>query len=129
MKNAFRILFCLLITIGSYSALAQTRITISQALDGWISNCEKDVVSAADAMPEAKYSYVPTAGEFTGARTFAEQIKHLAANKYRMARACSDRRPRLIRRPRPDPKLSDQSLKSLTTSRARSLRCTDPPRP
>ena len=82
MKNTFRILSCLLITIFSYSALAQTRITISQALDYWISNCEKEVVSAADAMPEAKYSYAPTAGEFTGARTFAEQIKHLAASNF-----------------------------------------------
>ena len=85
MKNAFRILSCLLITVTSYSALAQARITISQALDYWISKCEKDVVSAADAMPEAKYFFVPAAGEFTGTRTFAEQIKHLAANNYRMA--------------------------------------------
>lgn len=85
MKNAFRILSCLLITVGSYSALAQARITISQALDYWISNCEKDVVSAAGAMPEAKYTFAPTAGEFTGARTFSDQIKHLAANNYRMA--------------------------------------------
>jgi hypothetical protein len=85
MKNAFRILSCLLITVSSYSTLAQARITISQALDYWISNCEKDVVSAADAMPEAKYSFAPTAGEFTGTRTFAEQIKHLAANNYGMA--------------------------------------------
>jgi hypothetical protein len=36
-------------------------------------------------MPEEKYSFVPTAGEFTGARTFAQQVKHLAANNYRMA--------------------------------------------
>ncbi len=85
MKNAFRILSCLLITIFSCTALAQTRITISQALDYWIFNCEKEVVSAADAMPEAKYSFVPTAGEFTGARTFDEKVKHLAANNYRMA--------------------------------------------
>jgi len=85
MKNTFRILSCLLITVTSYSALAQARITISQALDYWISNVEKDVVSAATAMPEPKYFFAPTAGEFTGARTFAEQIKHLAANNYRMA--------------------------------------------
>jgi len=85
MKDAFRIVLCLLITVSSYSALAQARITISQALDYWISNGEKDVVSAADAMPEGKYSFAPTAGEFTGTRTFAEQIKHLAANNYRMA--------------------------------------------
>jgi hypothetical protein len=36
-------------------------------------------------MPEAKYSYAPTSGEFAGVRTFAQQIKHLEANNYRMA--------------------------------------------
>ena len=59
--------------------------TVGQALDFWISNTETRVVSAADAMPEEKYSYAPTAGEFAGVRTFAQQIKHLAANNYRMA--------------------------------------------
>jgi hypothetical protein len=59
--------------------------TVSQALDFWVINTENEVVPAADAMPEAKYSFVPTAGEFTGVRTFAQQIKHLAANNYRMA--------------------------------------------
>lgn len=64
---------------------APTGTTISQALDFWISNTEKDVVSAADAMPDEKYSFAPTGGEFTGVRTFGEQVKHLAANNYRMA--------------------------------------------
>ena len=59
--------------------------SVVQALDFWISNTEKEVVSLAEAMPEQKYSFAPTAGEFTGVRTFAEQIKHLAANNYRMA--------------------------------------------
>jgi hypothetical protein len=36
-------------------------------------------------MPEEKYSFAPTAGQFTGVRTFGEQVKHLAANNYRMA--------------------------------------------
>jgi uncharacterized damage-inducible protein DinB len=36
-------------------------------------------------MPEEKYSFAPTHGEFTGVRTFAQQVKHLAANNYRMA--------------------------------------------
>jgi uncharacterized damage-inducible protein DinB len=67
------------------SAPAQTTTTMSNALDFWISNTEKEVVSAADAMPEDKYSFAPTGGEFTGVRTFAEQVKHLAANNYRMA--------------------------------------------
>ena len=66
-------------------APAHAVTTMSSALDFWISNTEKEVVSAADAMPEGKYSFAPTGGEFTGVRTFAEQVKHLAANNYRMA--------------------------------------------
>ena len=61
------------------------RTTMRQALDFWISNCEKEVVGAAEALPEGKYSFAPTAGEFNGVRTFAQQVKHLGANNYRMA--------------------------------------------
>ena len=85
MKAAFRSLLCLFLAVTSHVALAQARLTVSQALDFWVTNTEKEVVAAADAMPEEKYSFAPTAGEFTGVRTFAQQIKHLAANNYRMA--------------------------------------------
>ncbi len=80
-----RILLCLLFTAMGHVAQAQSSLTVTQALDFWITNTEKEVVPAADAMPQDKYSFAPTAGEFTGARTFGEQIKHLAANNYRMA--------------------------------------------
>jgi hypothetical protein len=96
MKSISRILLCLLLAGLSHVALAQTRLTVSQALDFWITNTEKEVVSAADAMPEEKYSFAPTAGEFTGARTFGQQVKHLAANNYRMAAYI------LAQAPRPD---------------------------
>jgi uncharacterized damage-inducible protein DinB len=66
---------------------------VSQALDFWITNTETLVVSAADAMPEAKYSFTPTAGEFSGVRTFAQQIKHLSANNYRMAAYILSQKP------------------------------------
>jgi len=78
----------LLVSIGLAPAQSNnpTAIhTVGQALDFWITNTETRVVSAADAMPAGKYSYAPTAGEFAGVRTFAQQIKHLAANNYRMA--------------------------------------------
>ena len=52
MKFTFCILFCLFLSISSPVALAQTRLTVSQALDFWITNTEKEVVSAAEAMPE-----------------------------------------------------------------------------
>ena len=85
MKAVSRILLCLFFLVFSHLASAQTKLTVSKALDFWITNAEREVVSAADAMPEEKYSFAPTAGEFTGARTFAQQVKHLAANNYRMA--------------------------------------------
>jgi len=34
---------------------------------------ERDFVSAAEAMPEDKYSFAPTNGEFKGVRTFANR--------------------------------------------------------
>lgn len=85
MKIVSCTVLCLFFASVNYVAMGQTNPTISQALDFWITNTEKEVVSAAEAMPEEKYSFAPTAGEFTGARTFAQQIKHLAANNYRMA--------------------------------------------
>src|SRR5438874_11546151 len=41
----------------------------------------------ASVMPEDKYSFspLPTSGEFKDVRTFAQQLKHLAANNYLMA--------------------------------------------
>ncbi len=85
MRVTFCILFCLLLVISSHIAVGQNRLTVSKALDFWITTTEREVVSAAEAMPECKYSFAPTKGEFTGVRTFAQQAKHLAANNYRMA--------------------------------------------
>jgi hypothetical protein len=61
--------------------------SIAEALDSWITVTEQHVVPAADAMPGDKYGFAPDqrCGEFTGARTFAQQVKHLAANNYGMA--------------------------------------------
>ncbi len=38
-----------------------------------------EFVPAAEAMPEDKFGFAPSNGEFKGVRTFAEQIKHVAA--------------------------------------------------
>jgi len=39
---------------------------------------QKDFLAAAEAMPEAKYAFVPSGGNFKGARSFGEQVKHVA---------------------------------------------------
>jgi uncharacterized damage-inducible protein DinB len=68
--------------------------TIAEALDSWITTAEQRVVPAADAMPEDRYSFAPdqTCGEFKGVRTFAQQVKHLAANNYGIAALILERK-------------------------------------
>jgi uncharacterized damage-inducible protein DinB len=43
---------------------------------------EQQFLSLADAMPEDKYSFKPTNGEFKDVRTFAEQVKHVACANF-----------------------------------------------
>lgn len=43
---------------------------------------EKEFVSAAEAMPEDKFDFAPTTGEFKGVRSFGGQIKHVTEANY-----------------------------------------------
>jgi DinB superfamily len=52
--------------------------TFASILDANYREVEQQVVSAAEAMPEDKYSFAPTNGDFKGVRTFAEEVKHVA---------------------------------------------------
>ncbi|HMD16128.1 MAG TPA: DinB family protein [Terriglobales bacterium] len=67
--------------------------TVSQVLDSGIKIVEGDFVPAAEAMPEEKYGFAPTNGEFKGVRTFAEQIKHVAAINYIVAASILGEKP------------------------------------
>jgi uncharacterized damage-inducible protein DinB len=58
--------------------------TISQVLDRMLSGVERDLVSAAEAMPEDKYNFAPTAGTFQGVRTFGEQLRHAALTNHQV---------------------------------------------
>jgi uncharacterized damage-inducible protein DinB len=53
--------------------------TVAQILNAFYGYTEQEVVSAAEAMPEEKYSFAPTNGEFKGVRTFGEEVRHIAA--------------------------------------------------
>jgi hypothetical protein len=66
---------------------------VGQVVDFWVTNIEQLVVPAAEAMPEAKYSFAPSNGGFSGVRTFAEQVKHLAAANYQLAAATLGEEP------------------------------------
>ncbi|MFZ0912991.1 MAG: DinB family protein [Candidatus Korobacteraceae bacterium] len=56
--------------------------TFAMVLDRSLSNVEHEVVPAAEAMPEDKFNFAPTQGEFKTVRTFAQQVKHIAAANY-----------------------------------------------
>ena len=43
---------------------------------------EGNFLGLAEAMPEDKYSYVPTVGNFDGVRSFGEQVKHVACAQF-----------------------------------------------
>ncbi|HXM22765.1 MAG TPA: DinB family protein [Terriglobales bacterium] len=89
MKKMKWILASLLLLTWSHLAPAQmdkpAQLTTRQVLDAWITNTENHLVPVANAMPEDKYPFAPSHGEFNNVRTFAEQLKHLAANNYRQA--------------------------------------------
>jgi hypothetical protein len=61
--------------------------TVASTVDRQISTIEKQVVEAAEAMPEGKFNFSPESlniagGEYKGVRTFALQVKHVAASNY-----------------------------------------------
>ena len=61
--------------------------TIASAMDREISTIEKEVVEAAEAMPEDKFNFSPEGlnlqgSEYKGVRTFALQVRHIAASNY-----------------------------------------------
>lgn len=81
------ILLIALAAANCAAALAQTSapsLTAAQIFDDRISSAEKEIVPAAEAMPEEKYVFAPSNGEFKGVRSFAEQVKHLAAANYQL---------------------------------------------
>src|ERR1700689_1754498 len=56
--------------------------SVTQVLDRSIANMEQEFVPAVEAMPEERFGFAPTNGEFKGVRTFGEQVKHVAAVNY-----------------------------------------------
>src|SRR5580700_11006166 len=69
------------------------RRTVTEVLDHTVLNLEHEFVPAAEAMPEDKFGFAPTNGEFKGVRTFGQQIKHVAAVNYELGAALLEQKP------------------------------------
>ena len=65
----------------------QSAPTIASTVDRAVSGIEKQVTDAAEAMPEDKFNFSPESlnipgADYKGVRTFAGQVKHIAASNY-----------------------------------------------
>src|ERR1700722_1876138 len=67
--------------------------TIAEVYDHSLTRLEKEFVPAAEAMPEDKYDFAPSNGEFKGVRTFAAQVKHVAVTNYEIASGILGEKP------------------------------------
>jgi len=61
--------------------------TIAAVVDNQVGAIEKLVVDAAEAMPEDRFGFTPESlnlpgGSYKGVRTFALQVRHIAASNY-----------------------------------------------
>jgi hypothetical protein len=72
---------------GTVGAQTQTATTLASMVDREISAVEKQVVDAAEAMPEDKFNFTPESltipgDDYKGVRSFAVQLKHIASSNY-----------------------------------------------
>jgi len=81
------------VAASAESPTTREKRSLAKELDVWVSKTEQHLVAAAEAMPEEKYGFAPTGGEFSGVRTFGEQVKHLAAANYILASAALGQKP------------------------------------
>jgi uncharacterized damage-inducible protein DinB len=67
--------------------------TIPDSITYIWNDVEHDFTAVAEAMPEDKWSFKPTQGEFKKVRTFAEQVKHVACSNEAWAKQISGEKP------------------------------------
>ncbi len=63
---------------------------IGKVFDDQVSTVQREVLGLAEKMPADKYDFAPTSpGTFTGVRTYALQVRHIATYIYRIAASVS----------------------------------------
>src|SRR5258708_12274133 len=99
MRNAklllgiFVVLCCSAFALGQMAMPPAPAKTPGDAINAILDIGSGEFIGAADAMPEDKYSFAPTTGEFKGVRTFAQQVKHVAAVNYIFGAAILNEKP------------------------------------
>jgi len=87
MNFPLRLLTSVVALTGFALAADPPAPTIAGMIDSTIKSIESELVPLVEAMPADKFGFAPTNGEFKGARTFAQQAKHVAFVNYAVASA------------------------------------------
>ena len=62
---------------------AQDRVDpMAATVAQWFTMIERSFVGLAEAMPEERYGFKPTGGAFEDARSFGDQVKHVACGNF-----------------------------------------------
>jgi len=84
LRNSSRRVFALIfILCFFYNGFSQDEIDPTAAtVVQWFTMIEQSFIALADAMPAEKFDFKPISGKFENARTFAEQVKHVACSNF-----------------------------------------------
>jgi hypothetical protein len=107
-RISFLMLTLLMCSIGAFAQDASAQKpaagpaaapTAAQVINRQLNGVEREFVPLAEAMPEDKFDFAPTSGEFKGVRSFGKMVKHVAVTNVLMASAMLGQAP---------PKLTDE---------------------
>jgi hypothetical protein len=97
MRNRLRALIIGVVLGTSAAVVAQQRPlqlkTIPDSINFIWKDIEQDFAALAEAMPEDKWSFKPTQGEFKDVHTFGEQVKHVACANEAWAKQMAGEKP------------------------------------
>ena len=97
MKNLSIVLIAAALLMKPVAGTAQQRPAepknISDSINFIWKSIERDFTALAEAMPEDKWSFKPSQGEFKGVRSFGEQVKHVACANEAWAKQIMGEKP------------------------------------
>ena len=62
--------------------VVKPELNVANVLRTSVTHLQRTMLPLAMAMPDDKYKFAPTDGEFKGVRTFGQQLKHVAATNF-----------------------------------------------
>jgi uncharacterized damage-inducible protein DinB len=84
LRNTLLFGFVVLALLAASASAQRDEVpkNIADSIAGTLHWSEQQFAAAAEVMPENKYLFIPSAGNFEGARSFAEQVKHVACANF-----------------------------------------------